>query len=64
MKVINLYAIALVAIYSASCKKDYTCNCTDAQGKITEVTVIHNTKSSAKTTCAARKNSPETCAIQ
>ena len=64
MKNISLLAITLMAISFASCKKDYTCNCTDAQGKIPEVTVLHDTKSSAKTICAARKSSPETCAIQ
>lgn len=64
MKKISLFAIALVAISFASCKKDYTCNCTDAQGQITEVTVIHNTKSAAQTTCAARKQSPESCTIK
>lgn len=64
MKKMTLLAIAFVAISVASCKKDYTCNCTDAQGQITEVTVIHNTKSAAQTTCAARKSLPETCAIK
>lgn len=64
MKKNKLFVAALIIVSFTSCKKDYTCNCTDALGNVTEVTVIHNTKSSAKTTCAARKSAPETCAIK
>ncbi len=46
------------------CKKDYTCNCRDSKGNITEVTTIHDKKSAAKTSCEARKNPPEYCKIE
>ena len=63
MKKIFLLSFALITICLASCKKDHTCNCVDAEGKITEVTVINGTKSSAEDACVARKTSPESCSI-
>lgn len=63
MKKIQFFT-AIIVVSFTSCKKDYTCQCTDTLGNVTEITVIHDTKSSAKTTCAARKSSPEVCAIK
>lgn len=60
----TLLAIAFIAISIVSCKKDYTCTCRDASGQITEVTPMHDTKSSATTACSARKSLPETCSIK
>lgn len=60
----TIYAFAIVAFMATSCKKDYTCNCRDAKGNITEVTKIHDKKSSAKTSCEARKSAPEYCKIE
>ncbi len=64
MKYLTILLVASLALLLASCKKNYTCNCTDAQGNVTEVTVLHDTKSSASSTCKARKNPPESCAIK
>ncbi len=63
MKKMTLLAIAFVAISVASCKKDYTCTCRDVSGQTTEVTPMHDTKSSATTACSARKSAPEVCTI-
>ena len=63
MKKLFLSSIALIAISFASCKKDYTCTCRDVQGQVTEVTPMHDTKSGATKSCAARKSSPESCTI-
>ena len=63
MKKITLFAVTFVAISFASCKKNYTCTCRDASGQTTEVTPMHDTKSSATAACSARKNAPEVCTI-
>ena len=70
MKKITLLAVAFVAISFASCKKNYTCECS-AGGVVFSTTTIKNTKSKAKTTCEALSSnytavygSGATCAIK
>lgn len=70
MKKITLLAVALVAISFASCKKDYTCECTSTVLGLsaTASTTIHDTKSKAKDACTAKNSSSTgtsvTCAIK
>lgn len=52
MKKITLLAVAFVAISFASCKKNYTCECS-SNGVVIASTTIKNTKSKAKTSCDA-----------
>lgn len=66
MKKITVLSIALVAIAFASCKKDYTCTCTDATGgevkkftKITKKQALSNCQS--KTVTESGSTSTETC---
>ena len=58
-KFIFLLAIVTVLL-TASCKKDYNCNCvgTLSGGQTTNVTsIINNTKAKAKTTCTGYQTS-------
>ena len=59
MKKITLFAVALLAISFASCKKDYTCSCVTTSSSSsgtatsTSTTTIHATKSNAQKSCDA-----------
>lgn len=56
MKKISLFAIALLAISFASCKKDRTCTCTYTQGSGTGTTVTviaKSSKSAAQANCVS-----------
>lgn len=66
MKKLTLLAIAFVAITFASCKKDYTCECSVTVGGITTSasTTIKDTKKKAKDACTAKATSGVTCAIK
>ncbi|MCB9046026.1 MAG: hypothetical protein H6550_07790 [Chitinophagales bacterium] len=46
-------AVALLAIAFTSCKKDFTCECTDSNGTVTPYTYPKTTKALAKTSCDA-----------
>ena len=60
-----LLAVAVVAFF-ASCKKDYTCECTvDLLGvKTTSSTTLNATKSDAKEACEAGNQTGVTCEIK
>jgi hypothetical protein len=65
MKKTTLFAFALLAISFASCKKDYTCVCTDnSNGSTTFTGVFHASNSDAKKSCTAIQSSGETCSIK
>lgn len=68
MKKITLLSIALLAISFASCKKNYTCTCTDATGgevkkftKVTKRQALSNCQS--KTVTDAGGSESETCTL-
>ena len=52
-KVLGIAAIALFAFSFASCKKDYTCTCTDSTGTVTKVTYEKVKKADAEEACSA-----------
>lgn len=60
----TLLAIAFVSISVASCKKDYTCECVDTQGRVTDVISLRDTKSSAQATCNTYQGGSEICTIK
>jgi len=58
--------IVLAAALFTSCKKDYTCTCTNS-GTVVSTATIHATKSDATSQCNALSssgNNGKTCAIQ
>lgn len=68
MKKISILAIACLAISFASCKKNYTCTCTDATGgetkkftKITKTQAMNNCQTVAHTEAGTTSN--ETCIL-
>ncbi|MGZ3865358.1 MAG: hypothetical protein ACXVNR_02725 [Bacteroidia bacterium] len=69
MKKISILAFALVAISFASCKKDYTCTCTDATGgevrKFSKVTKRAAESNCQTATVTATVGTPgtETCKL-
>lgn len=54
-KIAPIAAIALFAVAFTSCKKDYTCTCTDSTGTDT-YTIKDVKKAEAKTACTAWDN--------
>ena len=58
-KVILLAAVVVVAGLSASCKKSYTCQCSDG----TTSTVKSTTLNGAESTCVAKGSSTVSCGI-
>ena len=49
-----LYLFIIIACLLTSCKKNYNCSCTaTGAATITWITVIHDTKAKAKTSCDA-----------
>lgn len=68
MKKITILSIAFVALSLASCKKNWTCTCTDSTGgevkkftKITKKQALSNCQS--KTVTDADGTESETCAL-
>lgn len=68
MKKIAILSLALMALSFASCKKDWTCTCSDATGgevktfkKITKKQALSNCQS--KTVTDASGSSSETCTL-
>jgi hypothetical protein len=68
MKKILILSIALVALFFVSCKKDWTCTCTDSAGgevkkftKITKKQALSNCQS--KTVTEAGSTESETCTL-
>lgn len=68
MKKITIISIALVAVSFISCKKDWTCTCTDSTGgevktftKITKRQALSNCQS--KTVTEAGSTESETCTL-
>jgi len=65
MKTITCLSIMMLAVLS-SCKKDYTCVCTNS-GTTISTTTIRAKESKAKEECSAMSssgNNGKTCAIQ
>jgi hypothetical protein len=66
MKKITLLAAVVVAFTFASCKKDYTCECTFSgngfSGSVS--TTIKDTKKKAKDACTAKNEVGVNCAIK
>lgn len=52
-KIAPIAAIALVAVMFTSCKKDYTCSCSDSTGDKQEFEIKDAKKSDAKKACDA-----------
>lgn len=59
MKKVILVAVVVIAGLSASCKKSYTCSCTDG----TTSTVKSTTSTDAENQCVAKGSSTVACAI-
>ena len=65
-----ILSLVVVAALATSCKKDYNCVCTVTSGgaRVSATTVIHDTKSKAKTACTADQTTvggvTSSCAIQ
>jgi len=66
MKKITLLAAVIAAFTFASCKKDYTCECTATSGgvSISASTTIKDTKKKAKDACTAKATTGVTCEIK
>ncbi len=65
MKLKMFGAAALLALMCSfsSCKKDYTCTCTDSSGDKTNIELKNVTKSQAKSACDTYSLSGETCSL-
>jgi hypothetical protein len=65
MKKITLLAVAFVAISAISCRKDRTCECTDATSGITVIatTTVKSTKKDATSWCEAQNGSKSTVTV-
>jgi hypothetical protein len=66
MKKITLLAAVIAAFTFASCKKDYTCECTATSGgvSVSASTTIKDTKKKAKDACTAKNTTGVTCEIK
>ena len=64
MKKITLFAVVLVAISFASCRKTHVCKCTDSSGNSQSYTLGIQTSSQAKATCDSYGGYGTTCSIQ
>lgn len=66
MKKMTLLAAVVVAFTFASCKKDYTCECTATSGgvSVSATTTIKDTKKKAKDACTAKATTGVTCDIK
>jgi len=60
MKKVILVAVVVIAGLSASCKKSYSCYCTDG----TTTTVKATSLSNAESTCTGKNTSTVACGIQ
>lgn len=64
MKKILFAAIALVALGTTSCKKDWTCTCVDdTTGESTSIQIPNSRKPEASTACNAWEFAGETCTL-
>jgi hypothetical protein len=63
MKKLSVLAIACLAISFASCKKDYTCTCSDSGTTVTKI--IGVSKKTAKANCVSTVEDgySRTCAL-
>ena len=64
MKKITLYAVALVAVSFASCRKTHICRCTDGSGNSHSYTLGIQTSSQAKVSCDSYSGYGTTCTVQ
>lgn len=51
MKKAILIAVALISIGFTSCKKDWTCTCTDADGDTWDIPITNSRRPEASTAC-------------
>lgn len=62
----KLFPVAIIAVFAmmfTSCKKDYTCSCTETDGGTVVATVsatFHDTKSKAQTACSSYQSTVST----
>ena len=63
MKKLSILSIAFLAISFASCKKDYTCTCSNSGATVTKIVGV--SKKTAKENCVSRVDYgyPTTCVI-
>lgn len=65
MKKALLIAVALVSIGFTSCKKDWTCTCTDtATGESTDFTISNSRRPEASTACNVFELAGEDCKLK
>ena len=64
MKKITLFAVVLVAISFASCRKTHVCKCTDSSGYSSSFTLGIQTSAQAKASCDSYGGNGTTCTIQ
>lgn len=56
--------VTLVAFSTTSCKKEYTCTCTDSNGQTTSTKLPKAKKSDAETACNVYEVSGSSCKIE
>jgi len=60
MKKVILVAVVVIAGLSTSCKKSYTCNCSNG----TSYSIFANSSTDANSQCAVKSSSNGACYIQ
>jgi hypothetical protein len=65
MKKSLLIAVALISITFTSCKKDWTCSCTDPEdGTVVDIPITNQTKPLAKTACSTYELAGISCKLK
>gem|GEM_PF-1245254 len=62
-KIVFLLSLSVIMIAQSACNKDYTCVCTDSQGKTSTSIVRGTTQVQAQTACAD-KGLPGSCQLK
>ena len=67
MKKLQRYAGLVILLLGpallTSCKNEFQCTCTDAQGKVTISTIEGSSRAEAKTACESITIAGETCVL-
>lgn len=64
MKKALFIAVALFTIGFTSCKKDWTCTCTDPDGTSVDIPLTNTTKPLAKTACSTYELAETSCKLK
>ena len=64
MKKITLLAVVLIAASFASCKKNYTCSCSDTDGYSADYSLGKQTKKNAQATCDSYDAAWDNCTLK